>query len=199
MLETLPDDVVYWGGVAIVTLLVLGRVYVGEHNFNDRGRFWRPLRKRLIPWLHAFFQRASDDLYAETEMRPEEYVGTIDEPWRDVRDQLLEAGHTYNPLASLATDPDGNLEKASLSWYHGEKPFPGAPKFLKPRQVHARVFAIDDSTTAVYAHEEATSWRPDLWKDHYRGESMDVELGVAITAYDLGLQDEIADAVEPAP
>ena len=198
MLEQYPDEVVYAAGFALVALIVLGRIYVGEQYFKDRGAFWNPLRRRLVPWLHRVFQDADGGLYAETEMREEEYVGTLDDYPENVRDQLLEKGYQFNPLASLATDPDGNPEVASLAWFHGSTPFPGAPSFLRPRQVHVRLVDVSDPVgprTAVYAHEEATSWRPDLWQDHYGAKSMDVELGVAIAAYDLGFRARLDDLV----
>ncbi len=196
MLETLPDETIYWAGVAIVTLLVAGRVYVGEQYFRDRGWFWSPIRRLAVPLLHRLFQRHDEDLYAETRLSDAEYVGTLERDWRDVRNDLLEQGYYYNPLASFATTPDGTHEVASLAWYHGPKPWPGAPEFLRPRQVHVRL--VDRSSpvgprTAVYAHEEATSWRPDRWRDHYTAASMDVEVGVAFAAYDLGLADRLED------
>lgn len=196
MLEALPDDVVYYGGVAIVSLLVLARHYVGEHYFNDRARFWGPLRRHAIPILHRLFQRHDEDLYAETEVGINEVVDIVDRSPEDILEDFAEAGYEPQPLASFATDWKGRPEVASWARYEGPKPFRGAPNFFRPRQVHVRLFEADDGTV-ITAHEEATSWRPDQWRDHYRGETMDVETGVVMVAFDLGLDHVIEEFTDP--
>lgn len=197
MIETQPDAV-YLGGVAIVSLLVLGRLHVGEHYFNDRTRFWGPLRRHVIPTLHRLFQRHDENLYAETEISEDELVDVVDRPSEDVLEKLAAAGYEPQPLASFARDWEGRPEIASWARYEGPVPFRGAPHFLRPRQVHVRLFDIDGQTM-ITAHEEATSWRPDQWRDHYRGETQDVETGVVMAAFDLGLDhviEELADPIE---
>ncbi|WP_090615508.1 hypothetical protein [Natrinema salaciae] len=198
MIETLPDDVVYYAGVATVSLLVLGRLYVGEHYFNDRARFWGPLRRYAIPILHRLFQRHDEDLYAETEIGTNQVVDIVDDPPETVLEDLANAGYEPQPLASFARDWLGRPEVASWARYEGPAPFHGAPHFLRPRQVHVRLFETDEGTM-ITAHEEATPWRPDQWRDHYRGETMDVETGVVMVAFDLELDhllEELADPIE---
>jgi len=78
MITALPDDVVFLAGVAIVSLSLLARLYAGEHVFNDRARFWGPLRRHAIPLLHRLFQRHDEDLYAETEIGTNQVVDTVD-------------------------------------------------------------------------------------------------------------------------
>ncbi|WP_265112296.1 hypothetical protein [Halosolutus halophilus] len=196
MFETLSDDVVYWAGVAIVSLLVIGRLYIGEHYFDDQSRFWAPVRRAVIPLLHRLFQQKDDNLYAETEVTEDELVDVVDRRPEAVLEDLAAAGYEPNPLASLATDWTGKTEITSWAHYEGPRPFHGAPHFLKPRQVHVRLFPREEGT-AITAHEEANPWRPDQWQDHYRGETLDVEHGVAVAAFDLGLDhifDEHANA-----
>lgn len=189
MLEELPSDVVYGVGFAIVSLLVLGRLYVGEYWFDDQARFWNPVRRAVIPLLHRLFQRSGEDLYAETEIGKHEHVETVPLTPRNVKQLLAEQGYEPQPLASLARDWNGRTELASWARYEGPKPFPGAPDWLRPRQIHVRLFADADNAmpTIVTAHEEATSWRPDQWRDHYSGRTLDVDLGRAIVAEDLNI------------
>lgn len=198
MFDSLPADIVYVGGVAIVSLLVLGRLYIGEHYFNDQARFWAPLRRHAIPLLHRLFQRKDGDLYAETRVRESELVDVVDRPPEDVLEDLAGAGYEPQPLASLATDWTGATEVASWAHYEGPRPFHGAPHFLKPRQVHVRLFPREERT-AITAHAEATSWRPDLWQDHYGAVTMDVETGRVMAAYDLGLEDVFDEIAEDLP
>lgn len=197
MLENYPPDVVYGAGFALVSLLVLARFYAGAHWFNDQARFWNPIRRTAIPLLHRLFQRSSEDLYAETEISKDERVGVIPKTPDAVLDELAARGYQPHPLASLARDWEGRTEVASWARFEGPKPFPGAPEWLRPRQVHVRLFDPENPApyglpgkskeTIVTAHEEATSWRPDQWRDHYTGRTMDVDLGRAIVAEDLGV------------
>ncbi|WP_265110922.1 hypothetical protein [Halosolutus halophilus] len=198
MFENVPDDVVYVGGVTIVSLLVIGRLYAGEYYFNDRARFWNPLRRHVIPLLHRLFQRQDGELYAETRVRESELVDVVDRRPEAVLEDLAAAGYEPNPLASLATDWTGKTEIASWAHYEGPRPFHGAPHFPKPRQIHVRLFPREEGT-AITAHEEANPWRLDQWQDHYRDETLDVEHGVAVAAFDLGLDhifDELASAIQ---
>ena len=202
MFETLPPEAVYAAGFAFVALLAAGRLYVGEQYFDETARFWAPVRRLFVPALHRAFQRADEDIYAETDVSADELVVALrDVSVDDVRDDLAASGYQPQPLASVATDWFGQPEAASWARYHGPKPFAGAPEWLRPRQVHVRLF--EDTRAGAFdvvvtAHEEANAWRPDLWRDHYRGESFDVERGVAMAAEDLGVapaQDEEYDAL----
>ena len=202
MFDTLPPEAVYAAGFAFVLLLAAGRIYVGEQYFDENARFWAPARRLFVPALHRAFQRADEDAFAETDVSADELVVALnDVSVDDVRDDLAEAGYQPQPLASLATDWFGQRESASWARYHGPKPFAGAPEWLRPRQVHVRLFEdpLDEVVdVTVTAHEESNPWRPDLWRDHYRGESFDVERGVAMAAEDLGVapaQDEEYDAL----
>lgn len=201
MIEIQSELLIYLAGFAIVLLLVVGRLFVGEHYFNDRGRFWGPIRRAFIPWLHRRFQDVDDYFYAETEVEKDQLVGVVDESPDAVIDELDAAGYEPQPLASLATDWTGRTELASWARYYGSKPFRGAPEFFRPRQVHVRLFERDGGT-AIVAHEESTPWRPDLWRDHYGAHSLDVERGRELAADDLGLVEPSrapSEAVQPAP
>lgn len=186
-----PSLPVYLTGGAVVALLVALRIHAGEQYFNDRGRAWWPLRRTLVPALHRLFQSADEGLYAETTISEDELVAVLSLPPEAVLDDLAEAGYEPQPLASFATDWAGRSERASWARYYGPKPVDVAPDWLRPRQIHVRLFVDEDATggpvTIVTAHEEATAWRPDLWLDHYRAATLDVELGRQLVAEDLAI------------
>jgi len=190
----LPPDVIYPAGVALVAALAAARLYVPGYWFSEESRFWAPIRRVAVPLLHRLFTNADDELYAETDVGVDERVATLqDVTVDDVLDDLAAAGYQPQPLASFATDWEGRPEAASWARYHGSRLFPGAPEWLRRRQVHVRLFEIPAANARgpaviVTAHNEPTSWRPDLWYQHYSGRDVDVDRGVRMAAEDLDIE-----------
>ena len=198
----------YWlAGAAVVATLVATRLYAGPHLFSDRTRFWGPLRRLAIPTLDRVLRDVDEDLYASNQATREEHVITLDVSPDAVLEDLADAGYQPQPLAGLKTDWEGRTEVASWARYRGPKPFPGAPEWLRPRQVHVTLFTFVDEPdmipvigefddveqTIVTAHEEANPWRPDQWREHYRAVGQDIALGRRLAAEDLGVADHVHD------
>jgi hypothetical protein len=194
MIDQLPPDVVYVAGVALVATLVAARLYAPGDWFSEDSRFWAPVRRLAVPLLHRVFTNADGDLYAETDVGVDERVATLQGVTvDDVLDDLAAAGYRPQPLASFASDWAGRPEAASWARYHGSKLYPGAPEWLRRRQIHVRLFEIPAANVRgpaviVTAHEEPASWRPGLWRAHYSGRDVDVERGVRMAAKDLGIE-----------
>lgn len=181
-------DWLWWAGAAVVVVLVTARSYAGPAWFGPSARHWQPLRRLAVPLLHRLSQAyVGEEWYAETHTAEREHVATLHLTVEALLEDLVDAGYEPQPLASVATDWTGETEAASWVRYHGPKPFPGAPEWLRDRQVHVRLFERPDGV-AIAAHEESTPWRPDLWRDHYRGETLDVERGRQLAAADLGIR-----------
>jgi hypothetical protein len=194
MIDQLSPDVIYVGGVALVATLVAARLYAPGDWFSEDSRFWAPVRRLAVPLLHRVFTNADGDLYAETDVGVDERVATLQGVTvDDVLDDLAAAGYRPQPLASFASDWAARPEAASWARYHGSKLYPGAPEWLRRRQVHVRLFEIPAATARgpaviVTAHEEPTSWRPDLWRAHYSGRDVSIERGVRMAAKDLDIE-----------
>jgi hypothetical protein len=194
MIDTLHPDAVYIAGVVLVTMLAAARLYAPGDWFSEGSRFWAPARRLVVPLLHRLFSDADGELYAETDVSRAERVATLqDVTVDDVLNDLAAAGYRPQPLASFATDWEGRPEAASWARYHGSKPFPGAPEWLRRRQVHVRLFKVPATASGgpavvIAAHEEPTSWRPDLWRAHYSGRDVSIERGVRMAAEDLDLE-----------
>jgi hypothetical protein len=184
MIEALPDDVVFIGGVAIAAIGI-ARFYYGPR-FNEVP--WQPLRRVFIPLAHTIAKRSlGEEFYATYNVSPVEHVATLETKPEAVIEDLEAAGYVVEPLAGLKTDWNGTTEVASYARHRGSKPFPGAPEWLRRRQVHVTLFTAPDGETIITAHEEFNSWRPDLAERHYRGETMDVQKGRRLAATDLGI------------
>lgn len=181
-------DWLWWAVAAVVAVLVAARAYAGPAWFGPGARHWQPLRRVLVPLLHRLAQAyVGEEWYAETHTAEREHVATLALDADDVLEDLAAAGYEPQPLASVATDWTGEMEAASWARYHGPKPVPGAPYWLRDRQVHVRLFERADGV-AICAHEESNPWRPDLWRDHYRGETLHVERGRQLVAEDLDIR-----------
>ena len=166
-----------------VGALAGARLYYGPQ-FSEVP--WVPLRRAVIPVAHRIAQRQlGDDFYAVYDVGREEHVITLELSVEDAVDDLEIAGYLPEPLAAFKTDWNGNTEAASYARHIGSKPFPGAPEWLRERQIHVTLFDAPDGGTIVTAHEEWNSWRWDKAEAHYRGETMDIEKGVALAAKDL--------------
>ncbi|QCC57349.1 hypothetical protein [Natrinema thermotolerans] len=196
MPDLLTDNIYTIAGAAIATIGI-ARFYYGP---RFREIPWQPLRRVFIPIAHKLAQRSvGEEFYAKNEAKPKEHVATLKAKPEAVIEDLGAADYVVEPLAGLKTNWNGDTEVASYARHRGSRPFPGAPEWLRRRQVHVTLFptapAPDGSVgTIVTAHEELNSWRPDLAERHYRGETMDVQKGRELAAADLGIDLEDDDA-----
>lgn len=195
MLELLTDHTYEIAAVAIAGLGA-ARFYYGPE-FHDVA--WQPLRTTIVPIAHRIAERKlGEEYYAAYSVDQDEHVATLEADPDDVVTDFEAAGYVEEPLAAVKTDWNGNEEVASYARHRGSKPFPGAPGWLRERQVHVTLFPTPDGDgTIVTAHEEYNSWRPDRVEEHYRGETMDVDLGRELAADDLGVDLEDPDMYEP--
>lgn len=184
MFNQLPPTDWLVGAVVVATLVIV------------RARFgpitsirWQPLRRALVPVLNRLAkQYLGEDWYATSTRDPSEHVATLPVGPEAVLDELESVDYDPQPLASYSVDWEGRDEIASWCRYYGPKPFPAAPYWLRERQVHVRLFVTKNGETIVTAHAETNPWRPDLWRDHYRSESYDVQEGRELVAADLGIK-----------
>lgn len=184
MLEPLTNHIYEIAGAAIAAIGI-ARFYYGP---EFREIPWQPLRRVFIPIAHGIAKRSlGEDFYAAYEVKPKEHVATLEVDPEDVIEDLEAAGFVTEPLAGLKTDWNGNTEVASYALHRGPRPFPGAPEWLRRRQVHVTLFPAPRGGTIITAHEELNSWRPDLSERHYRGETMDVQKGRELAAVALGI------------
>lgn len=176
MIDTVTTDPMWAVGFAAVALLVIGRLYLGPERFNRVA--WGPLRRTLLPVLDRVAKHAvGEEWYTAYDVNEDELVAVVDIPPDAVVSDLEAAGFIPEPLAAVKTDWTGRTEAASYAYHHGPKPFPGAPEWLRDRQVHVTLFERDDGT-AITAHDEYNSWVPWLWREHYRGIGYEIEAGV---------------------
>lgn len=167
---------------ALVATLVTLRVVAGPAVLSlRRVTLWGTARRLYMPVVDRAAKRVagiSAENYASRAEHVGDYPLTTQEAANRIQDHSARA-FEVSVLSGLKTDWGGNTEVASIVGYHGPRPFPGAPDWLRPKQVHVFMFRVE-AGTRVCAHEEATSWRPDLWRDHLRkGDSFDAEAGVA--------------------
>jgi hypothetical protein len=187
--------------IALVTALIVVRFYAGARLLDPKHMTWWGIARRVFMPLIDRLAKRTVGISAENQAHKEEEVAMTPADPVDVRDALIEqSGERWevSVLSGLKTDWTGkNKEIASLVCYHGGKPAPGAPDWLRDKQTHVFMFSLSGVGTRVCAHEEANSWRPDQWRDHlYKGDSFDVEAGKSdVTAWleesDVTLSDEI--------
>jgi hypothetical protein len=173
MISELPVEIV---APAVVLLLVALRWYYGSVLLSLRfWRFWGTARRLYMPTLGKVWPASENDAHrVEQVVDTPADVGTVLHRLQQGSGRKLEV----SILSGLKTDWDGNTEVASVVGYHGPKPFPGAPEWLRAKQVHVFAFRYD-GVTRVCAHEEANSFRPDKWRDHLtKGPSFDARAGV---------------------
>lgn len=195
--ESLPADPVWIAGAIAVAIVAAARVYAGPDLFGRLVDRLQPYRRALLPYVDAAAKRyLGDDWYTETTVSHAEHVATLQLEPGDIVEDLEAAGYEPQALASVATDWRGRTEVASYARYYGPKPFPGAPDWLRARQVHVRLFRTAERAspagppltfTVVTAHAEANPWRPDRWRAHYDAEAIDVDEGRELVADDLGV------------
>ena len=167
--------------VALVVALGLLRTYAGPRLLSlQYVAFWGAARRTFMPLVDRIAKRSVgvpaenhapiEEWVADSSLSPAEVARRLDA----VTDRRVEV----SVLSGLKTDWQGNVEVASVVAYSGSKPWPGAPFWLRPAQIHVTMFDADGATR-VTAHYEANSWRPDKWRDHlWKGETFDAERGV---------------------
>lgn len=176
-----------------VGLIVLARVYFGDTLFHVRWlSVWNVIRSVKAPAINTYVlgNLVPFDFEIENQAHEDEFVGVTSESPRDVALSLAEVTDNEVPLlAGFKTDWEGRQEKGTDVNYYGPKPLPGAPDWLRPRQVHRTYFRVRDGEgrfhTVVTAHDEANSYRPDKWKDHLFKESFSAKEGVRRTILKL--------------
>lgn len=186
MLDSIPATIPleYAAMMAIAFGIVL-RFYFGDTLFNPRYvKVWNGIRRFAIPILNRLAERKIGITKLENHTSSAQYVATIDE---DV--SVKELSKEFNTvrdfevplLAGFKTDWENRDEIGTLVAYHGDKLFPGSPHWLRERQLHVTFFRNDEGCIVVTAHEEANSYRPDLWRDHLFEHSFDIEQGTRMT------------------
>jgi len=167
--------------VAAPVVVLVGiaiRIYAGSVLFHPRyARTWGIARSIGVPILNRVaLGRLGVDI--ENQAHKNEYVGHTDTGVQELALALDTVGPTEVPLlAGYKSDWKGRDEAGTVVVYHGDRPFPTAPDWLRDRQTHLTVFA-DGDQIVVTAHEEANSYRPDQWADHLFKGSFSAERGV---------------------
>lgn len=167
---------------AVVILGIFIRVYFGKILFHPRYvRLWSIARKIGVPILNRVaLNRVGVDI--ENKAYTEEYVAVTDLTPRKIGLKLCKEFPTEVPLlAGHKTDWEDREEIGTLTVYHGPKPFPSAPDWLRDRQTHMTFFRYKSGETIVTAHDEANSYRPDQWADHLYKKTQSADQGTENT------------------
>lgn len=205
MLESITNTQPF--SVLAVTAVVVGvvvRSYYGSTLVTvDLLPMWATLRRAGVPLLNRLQEQAigaSESVDIENNATADEYVCAIDGLSSfEIATKLDGVREVDVPLlAGFKSDPDGRTEAGTIVWYYGDRPFRGAPRWLRHYQVHVTFFT-DGDWTFLYAHREANSYRPDLWRDHLmKGASYSASDGVDRTL--AAIEDaEIADRIQFGP
>jgi len=184
----------------VVTVGVLLRIYFGSIIFHPRyTKLWNVARRIGVPILNRV-ALSRFGVNIENRAVESEHVATIDDSVTDIVTALDGVAPVEVPLlAGFKSDWEGRTETGTVCVYHGARPFPTAPDWLRDRQTHLTFFRDSDGGTVVTAHEEANSYRPDQWADHLTGETMSREQGVDHATLLLTEADVLAATVETEP
>lgn len=190
MLEHIPDALLEME-VAVplaVTIIVLSRLFFGGTLFHVRWiNAWNVIRRIKVPALNTYIlgNVVPFDFEIENEVYEDEYVGVSPMDPKEIEMKMADSVDSEVPLlAGFKTDWGGRTEIATAVSYHGPRPWPGAPNWLRPRQTHRTYFRVLDDggyKTLITAHEEANSYRPDKWSDHLFKKTFSAEEGVRRT------------------
>jgi len=163
----------------VVTVGVLLRIYAGSVVFHPRyTKLWNVARRIGVPILNRI-ALSRFGVNIENRAVESEHVATVSFSVTDIVTALDTVGPVEVPLlAGFKSDWENRTETGTVCVYHGARPFPTAPDWLRDRQTHFTFFRDADGRTVVTAHEEANSYRPDQWADHLTGETMSAERGV---------------------
>jgi len=158
-------------------MVLLTRMYFGSVLLAPRYvRAWNVARRILVPLIDKLAaSRLPTSPSLTNHATKEEFVAATDLRVTQLSKQLATARDLEVPLlAGYKTDWLDRSEDGTVVWYYGSKPWPTAPNWLRPYQVHITVF--EDTITA---HREANPWCPWLWVDHlFKGESFSAKDGV---------------------
>lgn len=186
MLDQITNHIYELAGVAIAAAGAV-RFYYGPQKFREVP--WQPLRRVFIPIAHKVAERSlGAEYYAAYQVSRGEHAATLETDPEAVIEDLEAAGYVPEPLAAFKKNWNGHGEIASYARHRGPKPFPGAPEWLRERQVHVTLFEHPAGGTIVTSHYEYNSWRFDLAEKHHQGVDMDVQLGRKLAAADLGIE-----------
>lgn len=167
----------------VVLVAVFARVYFGGVIFHPRYvKVWNVVRRLLVPIIDRVVS-ARLGISVENEAYREELVGYVDLTPPELARRLDQVAEPEVPLlAGLKTDWEGNTESGTLTVYHGPRPWPGAPRWLRPRQTHMTTFDVQTASgtfqSRLTAHDEANSYRPDKWVSHLFAGSQSPQEGV---------------------
>ena len=175
MFEQLPDALMDME-VAVplaVTIILVARFVFGGTLFHVRWiDSWNVIRRVKVPLISQYVlgNLVPFDFEIENSAHKEEFVAVSQLDPKEIELRMAESIDSEVPLlAGLKTDWKDREEVATAVSYHGPRPWPGAPNWLRPRQTHRTYFRVRDGGgwyTMITAHEEANSYRPDKWKDH---------------------------------
>ena len=187
MLDVLGNvelDTVALAAILLVSTLVIARFYTGSVLLDIKYvEFWGQARQLFMPLIDRLAKRLVG-IPAENDAKRYEHVADIPERPKEIAQTIQansEREFEVSVLSGLKSDPINRKEIASIVGYMGSRPWPNSPEWLRAKQVHIFMFDVGDYTR-LYAHVEANSWRPDLWKDHlFKGDSFNAEQGVRIT------------------
>lgn len=180
---------------AVVSIVLLTRLYFGSVIFSPRyAKAWNILRRILVPLVDTLAaSRLPTSPSLTNRATEEEFVCRTGLSIVSLGERLSEVREAEVPLlAGYKTDWQGRKEDGTLVWYYGPRPWPTAPNWLRPHQVHITTFG-----GTITAHREANPYCPWMWADHlFKGQSFSVDDGVDRTRralddagveYDTGL------------
>ena len=179
--------------ILLVSTLVIARFYTGSVLLQIKYlEFWGTARQLFMPLIDKLAKRLVG-ISAENHAKEIEHVADIRNSPREIAETIQansKREFEVSVLSGLKRDPKNRKEVASIVGYMGNRPWPNSPEWLRSKQVHIFMFEYGDYTR-LYAHVEANSWRPDLWRDHlFKGDSFDAEQGVRITKAWLDYQSD---------
>lgn len=185
------DPTVYVPVVLAISILAIGRIHASPRWFcPNLAWFWNPIR--IIVW--PIFDKAFASvpfLYAKTTVNRSEYAATLAITMDELRSDLSDVGYEAQPLSSLAKDWEGRVERGSFARYYGKPLFPGAPNWLRKKQVHVRPFGRNGAID-VSAHSEYNPYHPLFALPHLFG--IGLTPAPEMVANDLGIQTEDYEA-----
>ena len=176
-----------------VALIGAARLWFGDTIFHVRWiKLWNAVRRAKVPAINTYVlgNLVPFDFEIENTAHADEFVGVSRKSQKDIAMSIAEVCDPEVPLlAGLKTDWEGRKEVGTDVNYYGPKPFPSAPDWLRPRQVHRTYFQARGPDgrlyTVVTAHDEANSYRPDKWADHLFKKTFSAKEGVRRTILKL--------------
>jgi len=207
MIQSFADQLTQVEIAAPVAVLigVVARIYLGSVLFSPRfTAVWNTLRRVVVPLVDKLRRTRFPNSPSVTNKALErEAVGVVDTTPTTLATQIDTCRYVEIPLlAGYKTDWCDESESGTMVWYYGPTPWPAAPNWLRPYQVHVTTFprhTDDGLKQLVTAHREANPYRPDKWADHLlKGDSHSADDGVSRTLTALADADVPVDIGHPA-